>query len=58
MAHLIDTHPWEWKVIVEDPERRKPFHHVVNSNDGDDNRAWVHERSSNWDPAKREEVLV
>ena len=61
MAHLID-HPWEWKVIVEDPERRKPFRHVVNSNDGDDNRAWVHERrqkrSANWDPAKREEVLV
>ena len=62
IAHLIDIYPCEWEAMVGNSEGRKPFRHAANSNDGADNRAWFHKqrqtRSANWDPAKREQVLV
>jgi nitrite reductase (NADH) large subunit len=44
MQKLVDTYECEWKVAVEDPEKRKRFRHFVNSESGDDNVVFVEER--------------
>ncbi len=44
MQGLVDTYACEWKVAVEDPEKRNRFRHFVNSDASDDNVVFVEER--------------
>lgn len=44
MQRLVDTYQCEWKAVVEDPEKRRRFRHFLNSNETDDQLAWVRER--------------
>src|SRR3954454_16652359 len=44
MQALVDTYACEWKIAVEDPEKRKRFRHFVNSEAKDDNVVFVEER--------------
>ncbi len=44
MQHVIGTYECEWKVAVEDPEKRKRFRQFVNSEATDDNIVFVEER--------------
>jgi nitrite reductase (NADH) large subunit len=54
MQKLVDTYQCEWKVAVEDPEKRRRFRHFVNSDKGDDNVVFVAERGQ-IRPARTEE---
>lgn len=44
MQHVIDTYQCEWKTTIESTEALKRFRHFVNSEQGDDNVAFVEER--------------
>jgi nitrite reductase (NADH) large subunit len=44
MQGLVDTYACEWRLAVEDPEKRKRFRHFVNSDASDDNVVFVEER--------------
>ncbi len=44
MQHVVATYECEWKVAVEDPEKRKRFRQFVNSEATDDNVLFVEER--------------
>ncbi|WP_090686370.1 nitrite reductase large subunit NirB [Paraburkholderia phenazinium] len=44
MQNVIDTYECEWKKAVTDPETRKRFRHFVNSDQADQNVAFVEER--------------
>ncbi|MBD1391266.1 nitrite reductase large subunit [Neiella sp. HB171785] len=44
MLRVIDTYECEWKKTIESPERLKRFAHFINSEDGDNNLAYVEER--------------
>lgn len=44
MRHVIDTYQCEWKTTIESTEALKRFRHFVNSEQGDDNVAFVEER--------------
>jgi len=54
MQKLVDTYQCEWKVAVEDPDKRRRFRQFVNSDAADDNVVFVRERGQNR-PARREE---
>ncbi len=54
MQKLVDSYRCEWKVAVEDPEKRRRFRHFVNSDAPDDNVVFVHERGQ-IRPARQEE---
>jgi nitrite reductase (NADH) large subunit len=54
MQNLVDTYQCEWKVAVEDPEKRRRFRHFVNSDKGDDNVVFVAERGQ-IRPARQDE---
>jgi nitrite reductase (NADH) large subunit len=54
MQKLVDTYQCEWKVAVEDPEKRRRFRQFVNSESADDNVVFVRERGQ-IRPARREE---
>ncbi|MET0342964.1 MAG: nitrite reductase large subunit NirB [Polyangiales bacterium] len=54
MQSLVDTYQCEWKVAVDDPEKRRRFRHFVNSDAGDDNVVFVSERGQNR-PARQDE---
>ncbi|GGA87937.1 nitrite reductase large subunit [Neiella marina] len=44
MLRVIDTYECEWKKTIESPERLKRFAHFINSEDADNNLAYVEER--------------
>ncbi len=44
MQYNIDQYQCEWKTTIENPERLKRFKHFINSNERDDNLAYVLER--------------
>jgi nitrite reductase (NADH) large subunit len=44
MARVVDTYRCEWKATIEDPEKLRRFRHFINSEEGDDNVAFVEER--------------
>jgi nitrite reductase (NADH) large subunit len=54
MQKLVDTYQCEWKVAVEDPEKRRRFRHFVNSDKADDNVVFVAERGQ-IRPARQDE---
>lgn len=54
MQKLVDGYACEWRLAVEDPEKRKRFRHFVNSDVSDDNVVFVREREQNR-PARPEE---
>jgi nitrite reductase (NADH) large subunit len=54
MQKLVDTYQCEWKVAVDDPEKRKRFRHFVNSDAADDNVVFVKEREQ-IRPARQDE---
>ncbi len=54
MQSIVDTYRDEWKVAVEDPEKRKRFRHFVNSDQTDDNVVFVKERGQ-IRPARQDE---
>jgi nitrite reductase (NADH) large subunit len=54
MQSLVDTYQCEWKVAVEDPEKRRRFRHFVNSDAKDDNVLFVKERGQ-IRPARQDE---
>jgi nitrite reductase (NADH) large subunit len=57
MQSLVDTYQCEWKVAVEDPEKRRRFRHFVNSDAKDDNVLFVKERGQ-IRPARQDERRV
>ncbi len=44
MTHIVASYQCEWKTTLEDEQRLKRFRHFVNSDQGDDNLAFVEER--------------
>ncbi len=44
MQYNIDQYQCEWKTTIENPERLKRFKHFINSDQRDDNLAYVAER--------------
>ncbi|MEZ5653016.1 MAG: nitrite reductase large subunit NirB [Burkholderiaceae bacterium] len=44
MSHVIETYQCEWKVTVDDPQRRKLFRPFVNSSEPDEDVRFVPER--------------
>ncbi|HEU4610554.1 MAG TPA: hypothetical protein VFS15_00700, partial [Kofleriaceae bacterium] len=54
MQKLVDTYRCEWKVAIENPEKRRRFRHFVNSDAADENVVFVHERGQ-IRPARQEE---
>ncbi len=44
MQYNIDQYQCEWKTTIENPERLKRFKHFINSDESDDNLAYVAER--------------
>ncbi|MFM7857671.1 MAG: hypothetical protein ACKO96_38555, partial [Flammeovirgaceae bacterium] len=44
MAYNISQYQCEWKTTVENPELQKRFQHFINTNDRDENLAYVIER--------------
>ena len=54
MQKLVDTYQCEWKVAIEDPEKRRRFRHFVNSDAVDDNIVFVREREQ-IRPARQDE---
>ncbi len=44
MQYNIDQYQCEWKTTIENPERLKRFKHFINSDERDDNLAYVAER--------------
>jgi len=41
MAMMVQTYSYEWKEVVENPELRKRYSHFVNSDESDDNLAFI-----------------
>ncbi len=44
MAYLVDGYQCEWKMVVEDPEKRRLFTHFINSSEADPALQFVEER--------------
>jgi nitrite reductase (NADH) large subunit len=44
MQYNIDQYQCEWKTTIENPERLKRFKHFINSDERDDNLAYIAER--------------
>lgn len=57
MQKLVDTYQCEWKIAVEDPEKRRRFRHFVNSDAKDDNIVFVRERGQ-IRPARQDERRI
>ena len=56
MVENIGNYQCEWKTTIEDPEKLKRFSHFINSDETDDNLAYVVERDQRR-PATKEERI-